>query len=157
MQVQTRPSRRSPQTEKKCFFLNFAPKLPKFLAFLGNFGAPSLTWVGVVSQNEAGLKFKCKRGQNWPKRQSTGGFLLAMENKTLPQVLLPLKNQQFFTNCDLMTVFFELFEKNQNILQMNGIRARNHVGFVKKFQREVGQINTRKRVKTDKSRCIDGL
>ena len=51
-----------------------------------------------------------------------------------------------------MTVFFELFEKNQNILQMNGIRARNHVGFVKKFQREVGQINTRKRVKTDKSR-----
>ena len=54
-----------------------------------------------------------------------------------------------------MTVFFELFEKNQNILQMNGIRARNHVGFVKKFQREVGQINTQKRVKTDKSRCID--
>ena len=53
-----------------------------------------------------------------------------------------------------MTVFFELFEKNQNILQMNGIRARNHVGFVKKFQREVGQINTRKRVKTDKSRCM---
>ena len=77
-----------------------------------------------------------------------------MENKTLPQVLLPLKNQQFFTNCDLMTVFFKLFEKNQNILQMIGFRARNRVGFVKKFQREVGQINTRKRVKTDKSRYI---
>ena len=77
-----------------------------------------------------------------------------MENKTLPQVLLPLKNQQFFTNCDLMTVFFELFEKNQNILQMNGIRARNRVGFVKKFQREVGQIKMQKQVETDKSRCM---